>query len=65
MSYKTGELIRWMMPLDNDYSYGYILGIRRSIATIKCTGYYSKKTVEVHLKYIEKHRGGGGYRWEQ
>ena len=44
--YEIGELVRWRCPLDADYSYGYILEI----------------TTEIHLRYIEKvKRGGGGF----
>ena len=58
--YKVGELVRWMRPLEEDYSYGYILDIKKSIATVVNTGYYSGVTAEVHLKYIEKVKRGGG-----
>jgi hypothetical protein len=59
VSFKTGELIKWMLPLDHDYSYGYVQNIRRSIAEVRCTRYYNQQVVEVHLKYIEKCRIGG------
>lgn len=57
--FKVGEAVRWRCPLDADYSYGYILEIKRSIATVLCTGYYIGCTTEVHLRYIEKVKGGG------
>ena len=29
--YEIGELVRWRCPLDADYSYGYVAGIRRNL----------------------------------
>lgn len=58
--FKVGETVRWMCPLDADYSYGRIEEIKRSIATVSGTGYYKGITTEVHLKYIEKLQRGGG-----
>lgn len=60
--YEIGELVRWRCPLDADYSYGYILEIKRSLVVVVGTGYYSGVTTEIHLRYIEKvKRGGGGF----
>ncbi len=56
--FKVGDTVRYMCPLDNDYTYGEILNIKRSIATVKGIGLYSKTTAEVHLRYIEKLTGG-------
>ena len=58
--YKVGELVRWRYPLDADYSYGYVVGIRRSLVTVVGTGYYKGVTTEVHIRYIEKVEKGGG-----
>ena len=57
--FRVGEAVRWMCPLDADYSYGTIERIHNSIATVSCTGYYIGTTAEVHLKYIEKLQRGG------
>ena len=60
--FKVGELVRWRCPLDEDYSYGTILEINRSLVTVVGSGYYAGKVTEVHLRNIEKlERGGGGY----
>lgn len=60
--YEVGELVRWRCPLDADYSYGYILEIKRNLVTVVGTGYYSGITTEIHLRYTEKvKRGGGSY----
>lgn len=60
--FKIGEMVKWRCPMDEDYSYGTILDISRSIATLSCSGYYAGKITEVHLKNIEKlKRGGVGY----
>ena len=58
--FRVGEAVRWMCPLDADYSYGRIERIHNSVATVSCTGYYKGTTAEVHLKYIEKLQRGGG-----
>lgn len=58
--YKVGELVKRRCPLDEDYSYGYILGVKRNVALVVGTGYYSRTTTKVHLKYIKKVRRGGG-----
>ena len=52
--FKVGDAIKWMCPLDNDYTYGEITALRKSVATVKGTGLYSGITAEVHLRYIEK-----------
>ena len=57
--YKVGELVRWRCPLDADYSYGYIVSIRRNLVTVIGTGYYRGVTTEVHIRYIEKVKRGG------
>ena len=58
--FKVGDAIKWMCPLDNDYTYGEITALRKSVATVKGTGLYSGITAEVHLRYIEKAVRGGG-----
>lgn len=58
--FKVGDAIKWMCPLDNDYIYGEITALRKSVATVKGTGLYSGITAEVHLRYIEKAMRGGG-----
>ena len=58
--YKVGELVKWMRSLEEDYSYGYILSIEKSVATVVGTGYYRGVTTEVHLRYIKKVMRGGG-----
>ena len=39
--FKVGDAIKWMCPLDNDYTYGEITALRKSVATVKGTGLYS------------------------
>ena len=55
---KVGDTVKWMCPLDHDYTYGEILSINKSIATVKGVGLYKHITAEVHLRYIEKLAGG-------
>lgn len=55
---KAGDTVRWMCPLDNDYTYGEILSIKKSVATVKGIGLYKGVTAEVHLRYIQKVTGG-------
>lgn len=54
----VGDRVRWMRPLDNDYYYGEIIGIRGGYATITGIGLYKGITAEVHFKYIERVAGG-------
>lgn len=55
--YKIGELIRWQSPLDEDYSYGYIVEIRKKYVVVLGTGYYTGSLALVHIRSLEK-RGG-------
>ena len=59
--FKVGERVRWMEPLDPEYSYGKILSIEHNLATLEEMGYYAGKVVTKHLRYI-KHleRGSRG-----
>lgn len=58
--FRMGEAVKWMCPLDADYSYGTILEIKNSIATVLGSGYYKGNTAEVHIRYITKAEKGGG-----
>ena len=52
--FKVGELVKWMEPLDHEYSYGNILEIKRSIATLIEVGSpYAGHKRYIHLRYIE------------
>lgn len=55
---EVGDTVRWMCPLDHDYSYGKIVSIRDRFATIQGIGLYKHITIEVHFKCIEKVAGG-------
>ena len=57
--FKVGELVKWRRPLDEDYSYGYIVEINRNRATVSGTGYYKGVITIVHLKEVEKVKNGG------
>ena len=57
--FSVGEVVKWRLPLEEDYSYGTILKINRGKAIVRDSGYYTGKIVEVHLKYLEKHKRGG------
>ena len=63
---KVGDIVKWMRPLDHDYYYGEIVGIRNRFADIRGIGLYRYVTAEVHIKYIKKIAGrrncGGGKR---
>ena len=56
--FKAGDIVKWMCPLDHDYTYGEILSIDKGIATVQGIGLYSHITAGVHLRYIEKLAGG-------
>ena len=59
---KSGELIRWMSPLDEDYSYGYIVDVRGKYAVVRGTGYYKNSLSLVRVQNIER-RGGDSDGW--
>lgn len=57
---RAGDRVKWMSPLDADYSYGTILEINKAVATVEVTiGYHARTIAEVHLKHIRKLKGGG------
>ena len=56
---KVGDTVKWMCPLDHDYFYGKITGIKNKFATIQGIGLYKNITAEVHVKYITRIAGGG------
>lgn len=59
MVYKVGELIKWREPLDEDYSYGHVVAVDRTVVTVRCLGYYAGITTHVHIKYVRKVQKGG------
>ena len=61
---EVGDAVRWICPLDADYSYGRVLEIsNKNVATLlTAKGYHRGVKTEVHLRFVEKiERGGGGY----
>lgn len=54
--FKVGDAIKWMCPLDNDYTYGEITALRKSVDTVKGTGLYSGGTPKIHRKSNERRR---------
>ena len=58
--FKVGDAIKWMCPLDNDYTYGEIIALRKSVATVKgnwvIQRYYSGGTSKIHRKANERRR---------
>lgn len=56
---KVGDTVRWMCPLDHDYTYGIIVSLTKSVALVKGIGIYKNVTAEVHLRYIKKVVLGG------
>lgn len=56
--FEAGDKVRWMCPLDADYTYGEIIRILQHTALVRGTGLYRGSTIEVHLRYIEKVNGG-------
>lgn len=60
--FTVGERIRWRDPLDADYSYGTILKIHNSYATVIGSGYYIGVVINVKLRHMEKiEKGGKGF----
>lgn len=60
--YTVGEQVKWMSPLDEDYSYGTIKEIKGRTAMVACSGYYAGVIARIPLKYIKKiEKGGKGF----
>ena len=55
----VGEVVKWRLPLEEDYSYGTILKIYKKRALVIDSGYYAGKITEVQIRYLEKHKRGG------
>ena len=58
---KVGDTVKWMCPMDHDYYYGNVIGVRDRFAVIKGIGLYRHITAEVHFKYIKRIAGGGNH----
>lgn len=57
--FKVGDFVRWRCPLDADYSYGTIVALERTVATVVGTDYYAGVTTHIFLRYIERVEKGG------
>lgn len=57
--FSVGEIVKWRDPLDEDYSYGTVLRIKKSVAVVLCSGYYAGIITEMPIKNIEKLERGG------
>lgn len=51
--FEIGEIVRWMEPLDHDYSYGKLLRIEHNRAILEEIGYYQGKIRSIHLGYVD------------
>lgn len=51
--FKEGELIKYMMPLDADYSYGTILELKKGRAVVLSKSYPHGTITEVPFRYME------------
>lgn len=61
MVLKEGDPVKWMLPLDSDYSFGRILTINKSKASVIHTkGYHTGAREEVHIRYIKRRGKRGG-----
>lgn len=56
--FKEGEFIKYMMPLDADYSYGIILELKKGRAAVLIKSYPQGLVTEVPYKFME-HTGKG------
>lgn len=61
----VGERVKYMMPLDHDYSYGEILELGKGAAVIRLLTYPHGAIVSISYKYIDhikeaKRRNGNG-----
>ena len=62
--YKVGEKIRYMEPLDHEYSYGYIRELKEGRALIEKISYPQGLMVEIGYRYMD-HMRGRGVTWER
>lgn len=62
--YKVGEKVRYMEPLDHDYSYGVILELKEGRALIEKISYPPGLRVEIAYRYLD-HLKGRGVLWER
>lgn len=51
-----GEFVKYMMPLDADYSYGVIREIRKGRAEVELKSYPQGMIVEIPYRYM-RHTG--------
>lgn len=51
--FKEGELIKYMMPLDADYSYGVITELKKGRAEVVLKSYLQGLVVEVPYRVME------------
>lgn len=56
---KVGDIVKWLYPLDEDYSYGTVLELQGNTAKIQGSGYYKNKIYTVHLRHLIKLEKGG------
>lgn len=56
--FKEGEFIKYMMPLDADYSYGVILELKKGRAAVLIKSYPQGLVTEIPYKFME-HTGKG------
>lgn len=50
--YKVGELIKYMMPLDADYSYAEIVELKKGRAVVQRKSYPQGLITEVPYKFM-------------
>jgi hypothetical protein len=62
--YRVGEKVRYMEPLDHDYSYGEIIELKTGRARIKKISYPPGLEVEIAYRYLD-HLKGRGVPWER
>ena len=59
MVYKVGDLVKWLLPLEPEYVYGYIRSINDSYVDIEEIGYYTGKITRLHQRNIKLVKRGG------
>lgn len=59
MRFRVGDFVRWIPPLEPDYSYGYIKAIKGKYVNVEETGYYKGKLTEVHIRNLRLVQKGG------
>lgn len=58
---RAGDLVKWIEPIEAEYSYGTVVAVNGNYVKIKGQGYYHGTYFEVFIGHIRKVHGGKQY----